>query len=309
MKPFSLCYEQSKQCLIFHIHENISVDLLLKHFFIGRKQRYLYYQHRLIMRNNHIITQSMECQKDDIITISCKQTEVQTLPLWNRELNICYEDALCLIVNKPAGILVHSDGIQKQQTLHNMVQAYYQKQHIDAPVRAIHRLDKDTSGLLFYCKLPFFQAYFDNLLSTKQISRSYLAWVEGIIKRPLTIQKAIARDRHHANKMRISDNGVYAETLIQPIISHNHCTLVECHLKTGRTHQIRVHLASLHHPLLSDPLYGNIHPHAPRLALHAWKLHFYHPLLNKTICVNCSLPEDMPFITISEAALQSYHKK
>lgn len=303
MKQFSISYDSQAQCLSFYIHQSISIDEILKSFSISKKQRYFYYQNRSVKRNQKIVTQSCECQKDDIVTIDCAQKEMELLPSWDQELAICYEDEVCLIVNKPSGILVHSDGVNQNHTLHNIVQSYYQKQRIIQPVRAIHRLDKDTSGLLFYCKLPFFQAYFDEQLQHKQIARIYLAWVKGIISTSMIINKGIARDRHHANKMRISNTGAWAQTHVYPLIHHKGCTLVECQLKTGRTHQIRVHLASIKHPLLSDPLYGQIHPHAKRLALHAWQLSFYHPLKDETINVHCPLPKDFPYLISSENAL------
>lgn len=306
MKAFSVSYNHRSKCLIFSVRKEISVDEILNDFYIGRKQRYFYYHNRLIQRNHKVITQSCQCRQNDIVTISTTSQKTEQIVAWEQPLQVCYEDDICLIVNKPSGLLVHSDGTNQAHTLHNIVQAYYIKHQIDAPVRAVHRLDMDTSGLLFYCKMPFFQAYFDALLKTKQISRIYLAWVNGIIEKPITIQKAIARDRHHANKMRISNTGADAETAVLPLAHHHQCTLVECRLKTGRTHQIRVHLASVKHPLLSDPLYGSSHPKAKRLALHAWKLQFYHPLLNQTICVRCPLPDDMPYLQISEAALCNY---
>ncbi|MCI8850015.1 MAG: RluA family pseudouridine synthase [Erysipelotrichaceae bacterium] len=300
MKSFSVSYDAKAQCLSFHIHQSISVDDILMFFSIARKQRYLYYHNRLIKLNNLIITQSKNCQNGDIVVIDCRQAIVEQLPLWNRDLDICYEDDLCLIVNKPSGVLVHSDGVNQNHTLHNMVQAYYHKQNIHAPIRAIHRLDKDTSGLLFYCKLPFFQAYFDKLLQEKQISRKYLAWCFGSINSAMIIDKSIARDRHHANKMCVSDHGAYAQTHVEPLALHANCTLAACRLKTGRTHQIRVHLASIKHPLLSDPLYGFRHPKAQRLALHAWELQFYHPLKKEIVTISCPVPDDFPFLTISK---------
>lgn len=304
MKPFSLSYDAEKQCITFLLHQDSSVDELLMYFHIGRKQRYFYYRHRKIYKNNDIITQNSHCHSGDQITIDCKAENSEKIAAYHQPLSICYEDDLCVIVNKPSGILVHSDGINQTHTLHNMVQAYYHSQGIDVPVRCVHRLDKDTSGLIFYCKLPFFQAYFDYLLETKQIARIYLAWAEGIVQKPMTIQKGIARDRHHANQMRVSKTGAFARTDIIPLINHKHNTLIECHLTTGRTHQIRVHMASIQHPLLADPLYGNAHKDAKRLALHAWKLRFYHPLKNSVICVQCPLPDDMPYPLISEKALQ-----
>lgn len=303
MKGFLISYDESKQCLHFAVQQRMTSDEVLNYFSLGRRQRYFYYHNHLITRNKQVITQSCECLPGDLLSIDLAHEIILKIPPWQQDLPIVYEDALCLIVNKASGILVHSDGVNQSHTLHNIVQAYYDRKQINSSVRAVHRLDKDTSGLLFYCKMPFFQAYFDSLLQTKQISRSYLAWVEGIVKQPLRIDQKIGRDRHNAKKMRVSSSGQSAVTHVIPLCCHRNCTLVECRLESGRTHQIRVHLAYMQHPLLNDPLYAFKQANTGRLALHAWKLRFYHPLETKTLTVSCLPPKDMPYYEIVLQAL------
>ncbi len=303
MKSFLISYDKQKQYLHFSIQQRITSDEVLKYFLLGRKQRYFYYHNHLMMRNKQVITQSCECLPNDLLSIDLAHEIITKITPWQQDLDIIYEDELCLIVNKASGILVHSDGVNQNHTLHNIVQAYYDRMQINSSVRAIHRLDKDTSGLLFYCKMPFFQAYFDYLLQTKQISRSYLAWVEGMIKQPLRIDQKIGRDRHNAQKMRVSSSGQSAVTHVIPLCYHRNCTLVECRLESGRTHQIRVHLAYVHHPLINDPLYTPKQAYEDRLALHAWKLCFYHPLETKTLTVSCLPSKDMPYYEIMLQAL------
>lgn len=278
-----------------------TIHALLEAFMIPRKMRYQLYQRGCICMNGmHILKNQEVCEKDKI-EIEMPMEE-DTLVSWEQELQIVYEDALFLIVNKPVGILIHSDGINETRTLHNMVKAYYRKQKLSCPVRAIHRLDVETSGLVIYCKLPFFQPMLDQLLMDKKIQRIYLGIAEGTMpKKPQWIEKPVGRDRHNAKKMGVYPSGAYAATKIIPRKQLKDATLVECHLKTGRTHQIRVHLASIGHPLLSDSLYGNKDACINRCALHAWRVQLYHPILQKQIEIECEMPIDMLRIVKKQA--------
>lgn len=270
-----------------------SVEELLQTYLISRKQRYLLFQNRQIKVNDQLLSQSIPLKKNDIVQISL-QEERDTICPWEIPLDICYEDEVLLIVNKPSGMLVHSDGNNTANTLCNAVQAYYQKSGQHHLVRPIHRLDVETSGLLLFCKCSFFQPLLDHLLMEKQIHREYLAFVEGKLpKQQMIIEKAIGKDRHNSKKMRISKQGKYAKTLLQVKQQFPAYALIRCQLFTGRTHQIRVHLASIQHPLLSDSLYGHCNSRIPRLALHAYRMCFYHPLLEKELIVECPLPKDM----------------
>lgn len=270
-----------------------TTDALFAFFHISKKTKYAYYQKGHIRVNQCVTKTNTHIQKQDKIEITCILEEDELTP-WFHDLSICYEDELFLIVNKPSGLLIHSDGIEKNYTLCNFVKGYYIQQQIQSPVRPIHRLDKDTSGLVIFSKLPFFQPLLDAMLSQKQIQRDYYAIVKGNIQAPYQcITQAIGKNRHHSQKMRVSVNGKYAKTEIYRKQEFRDYTLIQCRLHTGRTHQIRVHLAHLHHPLLSDALYGTMDRRIARLALHAFCVRFYHPILQKNICVQCSLPNDM----------------
>lgn len=273
--------------------EATTVDALLTTFYISRKLRYQLYHEGCIRVNTSTISQSIHLRNQDYVEIVMLEIVDEIKP-WDQPLHIVYEDALFLIVNKPVGMLIHSDGVNETRTLHNIVKSYYRKQSLSCPVRAIHRLDMETSGLVMYCKLPFFQPMLDQLLKEKKIQRIYLAIVSGCIqKKEQWIEKPIGRDRHHAKKMGVFPTGSYAATNIIRRKTLINATLVECRLKTGRTHQIRVHLASIGHPLLSDSLYGRKDQRIDRCALHAWKLRFDHPILQKQVEVECEMPQDM----------------
>lgn len=279
--------------LTFMIQAPCSSGEILQELHISRKLRHRLFQEKRICVNASILSHHGQLQPYDVMEIFYPQ-EVERIPSWKQPLRISYEDDLFLIVQKPVGMLVHSDGINTSHTLNNCVQAYYDEQGLQLPVRPLHRLDYETSGLVIYCKLPFLQPYLDALLQEKQIERIYLAWVKGQLhEQAILVDQPIARDRHNAKKMRISPNGAAARTWIYPKEERKNATLVECHLESGRTHQIRIHLAWLHHPILSDPLYGTKDSRIKRCALHAWKVRLYHPLLDETLEVCCELPEDM----------------
>lgn len=281
-----------KTYLHFYILKKCQIDDLLHSFYLSKKTRYAYYQNHCIKKNGNIVKQSALLNPGDVVDIFFMQTH-ETIPSWNVPLDICYEDDLFLIVSKPAFMIVHSDGVNTSHTLNNCVQHYYHIKGINIPVRPIHRLDQDTSGLVMYVKIMFFLPLLDHMLQEKEIERIYLAWVSGDVSGKLTMDQSIGKDRHNAKKMRIHPHGLHAYTTAVPIQNAKNCTLLKCRIKTGRTHQIRIHLAYHSHPILSDPLYGTKDARIHRLALHAWKLRFYHPLLECMQDVTCDCPDDM----------------
>ena len=171
------------------------------------------------------------------------------------KIDVVYEDEFIIVVNKPKDILVHSDG-NNETTLTDYVKSYYfDKPYID--VTPIHRLDKETSGMIIFSKSKIFQPLLDKLLEEKQIRRHYLAFAEGNFnKDSLTINEPIGKDRHNPNKRIIYKNGQEASTKLIKIANKNNVSIIRCILETGRTHQIRVHLASINLPILNDLLYG-----------------------------------------------------
>lgn len=279
--------------LTITVKTETTMDNLLDTFHIARKQRYFLYQNHMIQVNALILHQSKPLNPNDIVKIAFVQ-EKDSIPAWDIPLSIVYEDDIFLIVNKPCGMLVHSDGNNQNHTLCNAVKAYYDKTKQQHLVRPIHRLDVETSGLVLFCKEPFFQPLLDAQLAEKQIHRDYLAIVQGVMeKQSWMIQTGIARDRHNAKKMRIDKSGKKAKTKITLCKQYQDYALVKCQLFTGRTHQIRVHLSYIHHPILSDPLYGKKDIRIKRCALHAYQLIIPHPLTQEIITCTCDLPKDM----------------
>lgn len=206
------------------------------------------------------------------------------------EIDVLYEDDHVIVINKPAGIPTHPNEPSDTHTLANALAFYFQANGEFRKVRHVHRLDQDTTGAILFAKHALSHAILDRMLSERNITRTYRAIVHGLVKKNAdTISTPIGRDRHHPTRRRVSKAG-------QPAITHyrvikknvtKSMTEIECTLDTGRTHQIRVHMSSIGHPLIGDSLYGG-KPIVQRQALHARKLTFPHPITSELITCNAS---------------------
>ena len=212
----------------------------------------------------------------------------------DNKIDIVYEDELILIVNKPKDLIVHSDN-ENEITLNKMVESYYcDKSYISC--LPIHRLDKETSGLVLYSKSIIFQPLLDKMLQDKEIRRTYLAFVEGNFKEEsINVDKAIGKDRHINNRYVVSENGLNAYTKFRKIGFNNkdNYSVVRCSLETGRTHQIRVHLKHLGYTILNDEIYGKKSNLCIRMGLFAQSISFFHPIIQENIEVEALLPNDL----------------
>ena len=206
-------------------------------------------------------------------------------------LDILYEDAALLIVNKPAGMLVHPTGGEHHHTLANAVLFHYEAHGEKHAFHPVHRLDRWTSGLVLIAK----EAQMQHLLSAPDaIERIYLAVIEGALPEPCgTIAAPIARRPGSIIERMVSPAGKRAVTHYATLAERGGLSLLALRLATGRTHQIRVHLAHLAHPLLGDDLYGGRTDRIARQALHAHRLRLRHPSSGEEITVHAPLPADM----------------
>lgn len=210
------------------------------------------------------------------------------------DIDVLFEDNHVIVVNKPAGIDTHPNAPSQTNTLANGVAFYLQEKGESSRLKHVHRLDRDTSGTVLFAKYSFIGSILDKMLEKREIDRTYLAVVKGIINNEKgTIHAPIGRDRHHPTRRRVSPSG-------QPAITHyetvkrnfqNRTTAIKCRLETGRTHQIRVHFSHLGHPLVGDILYGGS-KEMKRQALHATKIKFTHPFTLETISCQAEPPAD-----------------
>jgi 23S rRNA pseudouridine1911/1915/1917 synthase len=218
---------------------------------------------------------------------------------------VVFEDDFIMVVNKPAGVKVHPTNPADFDTLANRVAAHYEQTGQALAVRIVHRLDQSTSGLLVLAKNEFAQYRLDEMMRRRAIARTYVAVVHGVLKSKAgTMDAPIARDRH-ADRYRVTkQGGQAARTHYRVIGAGAHFSLLELTLDTGRTHQIRVHLSHLGHPLLGDTLYGGQPDGITRPALHARFLRFPHPWDGAEQSLAASIPNDMrPFFPSEDVFL------
>ncbi|GMK47206.1 hypothetical protein PghCCS26_43360 [Paenibacillus glycanilyticus] len=205
---------------------------------------------------------------------------------------VLYEDDFCLVLNKPAGMPVHESHAGQTGTLDEAAARWLLEQGDPLPVRHIHRLDDDTSGPVLYSKNDLAQWVLDEAMREKRIDRRYLAVVQGKVKKPSgTINAPIGKDRHHSSRRRVTPGGDPAITHYETIRAFSDATLVRLRLETGRTHQIRVHMSHLGHPLLGDKLYGGDTRLLQHQALHGERLLFPHPWTGDFVEAAAAEPE------------------
>ena len=212
-------------------------------------------------------------------------------------LDIVFEDEALLIINKPVGLVVHPGSGNWSGTLLNAL-LHHAPELGDVPRAGIvHRLDKDTSGLLVVARTLTAQTHLVRQLQARSVHRHYLALVHGLIDTPAgTVDECIARHASQRTRMAVVPTGKPAVTHFEVRERYEYCTLVECELETGRTHQIRVHMAHLGHPLVGDEVYGRRRakpaPQFARQALHAYRLGLEHPLSGKSCAWEIPLAAD-----------------
>ena len=209
-------------------------------------------------------------------------------------LSILYEDEDILVINKPADMPVHPSIGNYTNTLANGVAAYLDAKDEHSPFRCINRLDRDTSGALILAKNAFSAAVLSTQMRNRQIRRTYLAVVEGITPPNGTISAPISRGddsviERHVDFLR----GEPAVTHYERLEVKNEHSLLEIHLETGRTHQIRVHMGYIGHPLPADYLYHPVYDCFKRQPLHSLQLEFRHPVTDKPMCLLAPVSEDM----------------
>ena len=210
-------------------------------------------------------------------------------------LKVLYEDGALLVVDKPAGLVVHPGAGQPDRTLLNALLAHAPSLSGVPRAGIVHRLDKDTSGLLVVAKTVAAQASLVKQLAERSMRRVYLAVVQGDPPASGTIDAPVGRDSRTRTRMAVTHRGKPARTAYRVVERYGSAALVECRLQTGRTHQIRVHFQHIRHPLVGDTVYrrGTRHGVAfPRQALHAAELSLVHPQSGETLTWRSQPPRD-----------------
>lgn len=264
-------------------------ELLEQRWLVPRKVRHFLRVRKNVQINQQAALFHFPVHAGDEITLFFEESDYVTptiLPGDRACVQVLYEDAQLIVIEKPPGMKTHPNQPDENQTLLNHLAAYLApKQQMPY---VVHRLDKETSGVILFAKNPFVLPIVSRMLEQKKIYRQYQALVAGNVQQATwTIDKPIGRHRHDRRK-RVVDfhHGDTALTHVKRVayFPENAQTALTCILETGRTHQIRVHLASEGLPIIGDPLY---HPHPTgRLLLHAKQLTLQHPFTNERLTID-----------------------
>lgn len=247
--------------------------------------------------NGEVVRASETMRKADAVTLLEPPTQALDLQPEKIALSVLFEDEDLIVLNKPAGLSVHPGAGRNTGTLVNALLAHCDNLSgiggIERP-GIVHRLDKETSGCLVVAKNDLAHIALSEQFAQRTVEKIYLALAAGKMRKNSgTVEAAIARHRVHRQRMMVTDRGREARTDYRVVRSGPDATLVECRLHSGRTHQIRVHLQHIGHPILGDTIYaGRRAGKFPRQMLHAWKLAFDHPRTKARLHFEAPLPPD-----------------
>ncbi len=241
--------------------------------------------------SNFLVSEEDDIKVDDELNYDIK-VEKENIPL-----DIVYEDSYLLIVNKKSGMVVHPAAGNYSGTLVNALLYHFNFKGASDPIRPgiVHRIDKDTSGVMVVAKDEKTSLLLSDMIKNKQVERTYIALVDGVIRHDRgTIDAPIGRDWVNRQKMMVTDvNSKDAVTHFRVLKRFSDKTLIECKLETGRTHQIRVHMNYIGHPIVNDPIYGkNKNATSFGQFLHSKSIEFTHPITGKKLYFECELPKE-----------------
>ncbi|MDV2582566.1 RluA family pseudouridine synthase [Alkalibacillus haloalkaliphilus] len=287
-----------QQMRIDETYQNKRIDQVLSQLNeeASRSQVQTWIQNGYVTVNDQHVKNNYKCQLGDELTWEIPQPKGMSIEPENIPLDIRYEDEHILVVNKEKGMVVHpGHGHENGTLVHALLHHCDDLSGINGVYRPgiVHRIDKDTSGLLVVAKHDQAHEKLSEQLQNKEIKRQYEALVHGVISHELgTIDAPIGRDPNDRQKMAIVDEGKHAVTHFSVVDKYESFTRVVCELETGRTHQIRVHFKYIEHPLVGDPKYGQRKTlDVQGQALHAKKLEFTHPITGETVTVTAEPPQ------------------
>ncbi len=247
-----------------------------------------------LLCNGQEVYVNVRLRGGDLVETFLKEEVPQGIEPVKLPFPVVYEDEDLMVVDKPADMPVHPSMKNYGNTLANAAAWYGASQGEPFVYRCINRLDRDTTGLLILARNMLSSAVLNGQMRRRQIHRTYLAVVTGMVSQAGTVRLPIGRKPGSAIERAVDpEHGEPAVTHYRPLRRGAGWTLVECVLETGRTHQIRVHMSALGHPLAGDFLYGTREGGMPRQALHSWKLSFLHPVTGREMEFTSPIPEDM----------------
>ena len=247
----------------------------------------------LITINGTLARSNDLLKEGDNIDVVLEIKETQDIIPQDIPIDVAYEDVDLLIVNKPPFMVVHPTRSHLENTLANGIMNYFNNTNQDCIVRLVNRLDRDTSGLVMIAKSQYAHQGMAKKLDNNQIEKTYIAVVEGRLEGKDTIDMPIDRPTPESMKREVMEGGQRAVTHYEALASSDKMSVLSIKLETGKTHQIRVHMKTIGHPIVGDSLYGNVSEYIDRQALHAHRLRFSSLRDNIEVEVLAELPDDM----------------
>ena len=259
----------------------------------ARSRQRLFHGHGILVNGKSAYSKRI-LKADDRVSVRQQGDSTYGLNPEAGHVEVLYEDSTVIVLNKPAGMMVHPAGQTASGTLANYLAGYFSQKGQIIRIRPLHRLDRDTSGCVLFAKSAAVQQALEKQLENGKMHRVYQVLVEGKLEESCgTLDYPIGRVRQRPNRRQVMENGQRAVTHYSVMEQRGEYSLLEVRLETGRTHQIRVHFAYIGHPVLGDRMYGRRSHLINRQALHASGLELIHPETGKTLQVEAPLPEDM----------------
>lgn len=254
-----------------------------------------------IIKNKHILFNEKEIDtrtlisNSGIIKIDFNYDEDNSnIVATKMNLDIVYEDEWMLVINKPAGYPIHPSRLHYKDSLSNGIKYYFDSINLNKKIRPVNRLDLNTSGLVVFAKCEYIQEHFSNQMANNLFKKEYLCLVDGLFKEKNgTIDLPISRKQGSIIEREVNQNGKKSITHYEVLKELDNYSLVQCKLETGRTHQIRVHMQAIGHPILGDTLYGKKSDLISRQALHSSKIECIHPVTKNKLTFIAELPDDI----------------
>lgn len=269
-------------------------DIMRMHFDFSSRLRNKIKREKLVFLNGEVTQGWYKVAVGDVVSVDLPE-EKSNFPAQDIPLYPVYEDDDLLLLNKQPGLIVHPTKGHPVGTVANALMHYQEIHHQSWKIRFVNRLDMDTSGLLIVAKNAYCQNDLTNQMKGNHLKKTYVAIVSGVIEEDSgTVDLPIGRPDPIDVRRGVMADGAPSVTHYKVLERFRNYTLLELKLETGRTHQIRVHMSHIGHPVLSDHLYGEEKPYIiERQALHAKELTFQHPATGESMTVTAPLPEDM----------------